>query len=80
MIKKLFKKIVETLLKLEARLVLWKYKPKIAAISGTVGKTSTKSAITAVLSKDFSVRQSDVHFQKIFNERIDIHRSINFYG
>ena len=42
--KTTFKKIVAYILKTESRLVLFKYKPKIIAITGSVGKTSTKDA------------------------------------
>ena len=43
-------KSLETILKILASLILKKFKPKIIAITGTVGKTSTKEAILTVLS------------------------------
>ena len=55
--KNVLKKIVITILTIEARIVLFKYKPKIVAITGTVGKTSTKDAIYVVFSKFFYVRK-----------------------
>lgn len=66
--KSILKKIVVNILTWEARLVLTKYKPKIIAITGSVGKTSTKDAIFAVLTNSFSVRKSD----KSFNGEIGI--------
>ena len=66
--KNIFKKIVVTILIWEARLVLAKYKPSILAITGSVGKTSTKDATYAVLSRFFFVRKSD----KSFNSDIGI--------
>ena len=42
------KKIVVALLTLESRLILRTYKPFIVAVTGSVGKTSTKDAIFAV--------------------------------
>lgn len=54
--KDLFKKIIITIITFEAKLVLKKYKPKIIAITGSVGKTSTKEAIVSVLGGDFYVR------------------------
>ena len=38
---------------------MYKYKPKIIAITGSVGKTSTKDAIYAVISKNYYVRKSE---------------------
>ncbi len=68
MLKKILKSIITAILTVEARLVLWKYKPKIIAITGNVGKTSTKDAIYAVLSKAYFIRKSD----KSFNSDIGI--------
>lgn len=61
-IKNTFKAIVIYILTIEARLVLRKYKPRIIAISGSVGKTSTKDAIYSVLEKEHFVRKSDKSF------------------
>jgi UDP-N-acetylmuramyl pentapeptide synthase len=44
------RKILVALLALEARAVIKKYKPNIVAITGSVGKTSTKDAIYEVLA------------------------------
>ena len=52
------KKIIAALLTWEARAVLKKYQPKIVAVTGSVGKTSTKDAIYTVFSKHFRVRRS----------------------
>lgn len=68
MIKKLFKKIIAFFLRIEARIVLRRYKPKIIAITGTVGKTSTKDAIAAILSADFHVRKSE----KSYNSELGV--------
>ncbi len=46
----------------EARLILKKYSPKIIAISGSVGKTSTRDALYLVLSKKYFVRKSEKSF------------------
>lgn len=55
-----FKKIITAILILESRLILAKYKPFIIAVTGSVGKTSTKDAIYIAL-KDYSqyVRKSE---------------------
>jgi len=52
------KRIIEFKLKILAKLVLAKYKPKIIGITGCIGKTSAKEAIFAVLSRKFSVRRN----------------------
>jgi UDP-N-acetylmuramoyl-tripeptide--D-alanyl-D-alanine ligase len=44
-----FKKILFAVLAFESRLILAKYKPFIVAVTGSVGKTSTKDAIYSVL-------------------------------
>lgn len=43
-------------------MILAKYKPKVVAITGSVGKTSTKDAVYAVLSKVAYVRKSAKNF------------------
>lgn len=66
--KDFIKKIIVALLRLEARLVLKKYQPRIIAVTGSVGKTSTKDAIFAVLSQGAHMRKSD----KSFNSEIGL--------
>ncbi len=50
------KKILRNLLQKLARLTIWRYRPGIIGVTGTVGKTSTKLAILAVLEKTRRVR------------------------
>ena len=66
--KQIFKKIIIILLILESKLILKKYKPKIIAITGSVGKTSTKDAIYSVLLSNCHIRKSD----KSFNGEIGV--------
>ncbi len=66
--KEIFKKTITYILRLESKLILWKYKPKIVAITGSVGKTSTKDAVYAVLSAVTYVRKSE----KSFNSEIGL--------
>ena len=54
----ILRQILISILQFEARLVLEKYKPKVVSIAGSVGKTSTKDALYAVLSKFYYVRKS----------------------
>ena len=66
--KTIFKKIIVFKITLLARAVLAKYKPKIVAVTGNVGKTSTKDAIYTVLASEFFVRKSE----KSFNSDIGV--------
>ncbi|NOY35462.1 MAG: UDP-N-acetylmuramoyl-tripeptide--D-alanyl-D-alanine ligase [bacterium] len=68
MIKKIAKNFIAFILRVEARLILRKYKPKIIAVTGTVGKTSAKDAIFTVLSREFFVRKSE----KSYNSEIGV--------
>jgi UDP-N-acetylmuramoyl-tripeptide--D-alanyl-D-alanine ligase len=58
-IKNFLRRIVLFVLKIEAKLVLRRYKPKVVAVTGTVGKTSARNAITAALSNEVFVRKSE---------------------
>lgn len=66
--KHIFKKIIATVLQAEARLILKKYNPKIVAVTGSVGKTSTKDAIYTILASKYYVRKSE----KSFNSDIGV--------
>ena len=50
--------ILRIILKQLARLIIWKFNPEIIAITGSVGKTSAKEAIYAVLAEKYKVRKS----------------------
>lgn len=58
----MIKKLIQFKLKFWSKLVLKKYKPEAISISGSVGKTSTKEAVYAVLSKKFKVRRSTKNY------------------
>jgi len=62
------KQIIVYIITLEARLVLRKYKPKIIAVTGSAGKTSTKDAIAVVLGSGFNVRKSE----KSYNSELGV--------
>src|SRR3989338_6033665 len=66
--KTTLKKIITYILQIESRLVIWRYKPKVIAITGSVGKTSTKDAVYAVLSGVSYVRKSE----KSYNSEIGL--------
>ncbi|HWB34379.1 MAG TPA: UDP-N-acetylmuramoyl-tripeptide--D-alanyl-D-alanine ligase [Candidatus Paceibacterota bacterium] len=62
------KSVVARLLRLEAMFVVRRYKPKIIAVTGSVGKTSTKDAIYSVVAHDAYARKSE----KSFNSEIGL--------
>ncbi len=68
MFKQILKKVIAFIILLEAKLVIKKYKPKVIAITGSVGKTSTKDAVYTALSKFYFIRKSS----KSFNSEIGV--------
>ncbi len=72
MLKHIVKKIILYILMVEAKLILWRYKPKVIAITGTVGKTSAKDAIGTVFSQEFYVRKSDKSYNSEFGVPLTI--------
>ncbi len=81
MSKNLIKKTLVSLLALEARLVVRKYKPKIIGVTGSVGKTMVKDAIFEVL-KDLpgGVGKSQKSFNSEFGVPLSILRVDNPWG
>ncbi len=49
-----------------ARRILAKYRPTVVGVTGSVGKTATKDAVFAVLSKRFRVRRSRKNYNTEF--------------
>ncbi|MCA9364157.1 UDP-N-acetylmuramoyl-tripeptide--D-alanyl-D-alanine ligase [Candidatus Kaiserbacteria bacterium] len=70
--KELFKKIVIAILTFEAKLLIRRTKPKIVAITGSVGKTSVKDAVYQVLKDHTHTRKSE----KSFNSEIGVPLSV----
>ncbi len=62
------KKILFLKLKIISKLILKKYNPKIVGITGSVGKTSTRNAVYAVISKKYRTRRS----QKNYNNEVGL--------
>ena len=60
------RKFIQHTLKYLTKLILWRYKPLIIGVTGSVGKTSTKEAIYTVLKNKFRVERN------IFNLNTEI--------
>jgi len=54
--------ILEKILKFLATKAIRKYNPKVVTITGSVGKTSTKEAVFAVLSRKYRVRKNEKNY------------------
>ncbi len=70
--KSLFKSIIVSILTFEANLLLRLAKPKIIAVTGSVGKTSTKDAVYHAIKNTISARKSE----KSYNSDIGVPLSI----
>lgn len=66
--KSAVRRVLVFLLTWEARLVLWRHAPKVIAITGSVGKTTGKDAIYAVVSAHRAAAKS----QKSFNSDVGV--------
>lgn len=64
--KDFLKNVVISILTVEAKLVLWRFKPTIIAVTGSVGKTAAKDAIYSALVDSVHVRKN----QKSYNSEL----------
>ncbi|MCL5435485.1 MAG: UDP-N-acetylmuramoyl-tripeptide--D-alanyl-D-alanine ligase [Patescibacteria group bacterium] len=58
----MLKAFSQFVLKCLARAVLWRHRPKVVGITGSVGKTTTKEAIYTVLSSKYHTAKSEGNF------------------
>ncbi|MDP3710628.1 MAG: UDP-N-acetylmuramoyl-tripeptide--D-alanyl-D-alanine ligase [bacterium] len=56
------KYILQTLLAILAKLTIWRFNPKVIGITGSVGKTSTRETVFAVLKTKYRVRQAEKNY------------------
>lgn len=70
--REFFRNLLASILATLARAVLRKYKPQVIMVTGSVGKTSTKDAITAVLDTSFYLRSSKKNFNSEFGVPLTI--------
>ncbi|MEK7060560.1 MAG: UDP-N-acetylmuramoyl-tripeptide--D-alanyl-D-alanine ligase [Patescibacteria group bacterium] len=64
--KNIFKYLITFMLAAFARAVVRRYKPRIVMVTGSVGKTSTKDAVAAVLAERFYIWKSEKNFNTEF--------------
>lgn len=60
------RKVLKFILKIMAKRVIARYRPTIIGITGSVGKTTAKEAVYAVLSRRFWVRKNTENFNNEF--------------
>lgn len=76
----IIKKILVSILTIQSRLILRKYKPFIIAVTGSVGKTSTKDAIFCVLKSPMVCNDQNLCYvrksEKSMNSEIGLPLSI----
>jgi UDP-N-acetylmuramoyl-tripeptide--D-alanyl-D-alanine ligase len=70
--KKFLRNFVASSLAVLARMIVLKYKPKVIMVTGSVGKTSTKDAIAAVLDHRFYIRASEKSYNSEFGVPLTI--------
>ncbi|MDB5190309.1 MAG: UDP-N-acetylmuramoyl-tripeptide--D-alanyl-D-alanine ligase [Parcubacteria group bacterium] len=70
--KKILRNVFASMLASLARGVLLKYKPTVVMVTGSVGKTSTKDAIAAVLDSRFYIRASEKSYNSEFGVPLTI--------
>lgn len=66
------KLLLQSILQILAQAYLWRYRPTIVAITGNVGKTSTKEAIASVLGRFRSVRSGKGNLNNEFGVPLTI--------
>jgi UDP-N-acetylmuramoyl-tripeptide--D-alanyl-D-alanine ligase len=70
--KNFAKKIIIIILTFISKGILLRYKPKIVAVTGNLGKTSTKDAIYIILKNEGTVRRSEKSFNGDFGVPLSI--------
>ncbi|MDP2631709.1 MAG: Mur ligase family protein [Candidatus Uhrbacteria bacterium] len=66
------KALVMKMIQNRAKAILAKFKPKVIAITGSIGKTSTKEAIALVLKDEMSVRVAKKNYNNEFGVPLTI--------
>lgn len=78
--KTIMKYLITNLLGLMARGIIARYNPTIIMITGSVGKTSTKDAVAAVLESSYFIRKSEKSFNSEYGVPFTILGVTNPWG
>ena len=78
--KEFFKKIVVSILTLEAQVILRKYHPRVIAITGSVGKTTAKDAIYTALGGGPDIRKNEKSLNSELGVPLTIIGSVSAWG
>ncbi len=73
-IRKFFQSVLEVVFRILAKLVLAKYKPTVVAVTGNVGKTTTKDVIATMLASQMNVRAT------IRSQNSDLTTPLSIFG
>ena len=78
------KSILQKILAILARAIIRKYRPVVVGVTGSVGKTSARLAIYAVLKKKFSARTAEKNYNNEIGVALTIlgmpHYGRNVFG
>lgn len=66
------KQLIQRLIHSKAKRILAKYRPTVVAVTGSVGKTSTREAVAAVLAERFRVRSPEGNYNNEFGVPLTI--------
>jgi len=74
------KKIIIFLLKLVSQLILWRHKPVVIAITGSVGKTTTKDVVAHGMASVAKIAKADKSYNSDFGVPLSIIMAPNAWG
>ncbi len=66
------KRLIQKLIQSRAKAILAKYRPIVVAVTGSVGKTSTRNALALVLDERFRVRAPEANYNNEFGVPLTI--------
>lgn len=77
---KYIKKLIIFLLKIVSQLILWRHKPVVVAITGSVGKTTTKDVVAHGMASVAKIAKADKSYNSDFGVPLSIIMEPNAWG